>query len=307
MIMKLLNLSLIAAAVLAASPALANDTMTQTQSSLQRVPHVFFQTQIEENSMNDRLNRRSGLRPASGQTGSSHLSHTIEPDLQTHHILQDVQARLRAPSLDEIQAGAIMQFGQTGSAIQEVTRLMRELDYEVEDSTYFNRELAWQIGRFQLENQLADKNSPYLGQIGPSTLSALQEQAQFGRYDVELGQKLVRYARNHAVGTKWRCYYYVANAIHAVTEPFLEGMHAYMAADHLARSEYFKEIDVPRKELDQLPAGAVVVWGKGSSRSGHISIADGQGKEISDHITSQMMRHYGGDRHRVFLPVSPNS
>lgn len=125
------------------------------------------------------------------------------------------------------------------------------------------------------------------------------------QYNTELGQRLADYARQHVSGTRWNCYAYVASAIHAQTEPFLEGMHAYEAADQLATSPYFKEIQVSTEELKTLPVGAVVVWGKGKARSGHISIADGNGNEISDHIAPQMLAHYGGAGQRTFLPVDP--
>ena len=75
-----------------------------------------------------------------------------------------------------------------------------------------------------------------------------------------------------------------------------------MAADQLAaRKDRFRE--VPANDLAKLPAGAVVVWGKGSSRSGHISIALGDGREASDHMGAQMRSHYGGAPARVFVPI----
>ena len=51
-----------------------------------------------------------------------------------------------------------------------------------------------------------------------------------------------------------------------------------------------------------LPAGAIVVWGKGTSKSGHISVAQGNGMETSDFVGNQMTYHYGGAPARVFLP-----
>jgi hypothetical protein len=104
-----------------------------------------------------------------------------------------------------------------------------------------------------------------------------------------------------APGTVGRCYEFVANAVDAVIGRFLSGGHAYMAASQLAaRPSMFTE--VPASGLSSLPAGAIVVWGKGTSKSGHISIALGDGREVSDHVASQMTRHYGGAGARVFLP-----
>lgn len=101
-------------------------------------------------------------------------------------------------------------------------------------------------------------------------------------------------------GTSGWCYNAVADAVERVTGPFLWGSHAYQAADQFASSSHFYE--VWSRDLRTLPAGAIVVWGQGSSQSGHISVALGNGQEASDHIASQMTYHYGGAPARVFLP-----
>ena len=44
------------------------------------------------------------------------------------------------------------------------------------------------------------------------------------------------------------------------------------------------------------------MWGKGTSRSGHISVSLGDGREASDHIAQQMTYHYGGAPARIFYP-----
>ena len=96
------------------------------------------------------------------------------------------------------------------------------------------------------------------------------------------------------------CYNAVADAVERITGPFLWGSHAYQAASQFASSAHFYESF--NSNLRALPAGAIVVWGQGSSRSGHISVSLGNGQEASDHITSQMTYHYGGAPARVFLP-----
>lgn len=80
----------------------------------------------------------------------------------------------------------------------------------------------------------------------------------------------------------------------------LYGRKAYQAIDGLKKSPHFKEVDWDRKST--LPAGAVVVWEKGNSPAGHISVADGQGNEISDFKGKQMTSHYGGGKAHVFIP-----
>jgi hypothetical protein len=101
-------------------------------------------------------------------------------------------------------------------------------------------------------------------------------------------------------GTVGWCYNAVADAVERVTGPFLWGSHAYQSADQFATSSHFFE--VWNVSLLNLPAGAIVVWGKGSSVSGHVSVSLGNGQEASDHISTQMTYHYGGGKPRVFYP-----
>lgn len=121
-------------------------------------------------------------------------------------------------------------------------------------------------------------------------------------YNSYKGQRIADAAYREATrrGTVGWCYNAVADAIESVTGPFLWGDHAYQAADQLSNSSHFFE--VWGKDLRDLPEGAVVVWGKGNSRSGHISVSLGNGQEASDHVASQMTYHYGGAPARVFYP-----
>ena len=136
----------------------------------------------------------------------------------------------------------------------------------------------------------------------PQTAQASKAPAQArAGYDPALGSALARRGVSGAPGTVGRCYEFVANAVDAVIGRFLSGGHAYMAASQFAaRPSSFTEISA--SGLSSLPAGAIVVWGKGTSKSGHISIALGDGREVSDHVAPQMTRHYGGAGARVFLP-----
>jgi len=81
----------------------------------------------------------------------------------------------------------------------------------------------------------------------------------------------------------------------------LHGLSAYQGADQLARNPRFREVQVSREQLRQLPPGAVVVWNKGNGRPhGHISISLGNGREASDVIRNQITGY--GTSYRVFLP-----
>lgn len=212
--------------------------------------------------------------------------------------------RLPAPSLQDVQQGSLLRAGQAGPSVRELRELLMNLNYPVLPGETYDPYLAQQVGRFQQAYHLASPGDLHWGEVGPNTLQMLYKQQLWSQYNASLGQRLATHARNRISGGRSHCYDYVARAIHAHFNPFLNGMHAYMAADYLAKTPQFIEVTVAVAELDKLPAGAVVVWGKGTSRSGHISIADGQGNEISDHVGRQMVSHYGGASHRVFLPVA---
>ncbi|MBR6163754.1 hypothetical protein IKQ26_07700 [bacterium] len=84
--------------------------------------------------------------------------------------------------------------------------------------------------------------------------------------------------------------------------------------EKLAAQGMFAEVtsDYPSSnDLRNLPAGAVVCWentansGGGGRQYGHVTIADGQGGEISDHYQKNIYKSVGGrsDQYRVFIPV----
>ena len=129
-----------------------------------------------------------------------------------------------------------------------------------------------------------------------------EEPSSYDEYNIAKGNRIADEAYYEASrrGTVGWCYNAVADAVEKVTGPFLWGSHAYQAADQFASSHHFFEVS--NRDLRNLPAGAIVVWGKGTSRSGHISVALGNGQEASDHIASQMTYHYGGASARIFYP-----
>ncbi|MBI2377678.1 MAG: hypothetical protein HYV07_26995 [Deltaproteobacteria bacterium] len=120
-----------------------------------------------------------------------------------------------------------------------------------------------------------------------------------------LGRSLAREAEREAQrrGTSGRCYNAVADAVDRTAGRFLTGGSAYMAADQLARNPRFREVKVTASQLEDLPAGAIVVWGKtAASPDGHISVALGDGREASDHVSPQLTSLRGATNFRVFLP-----
>lgn len=141
-----------------------------------------------------------------------------------------------------------------------------------------------------------------LDNTGPVKEDNQQQTTWSNDYNSYKGNRLADEAYYEASrrGTVGWCYNAVADAVERITGRFLWGSHAYQAADQFAGNSHFYE--VWSYDIYNLPAGAVVVWGKGTSRSGHISVALGDGREASDHITQQMTYHYGGAPARVFYP-----
>lgn len=201
----------------------------------------------------------------------------------------------QSPDLATIRQGAILEEGSEGDSVKKMQEMLSKAGFGVQTTGIFGPTTRKQLEAFQ-QSAGIERN----GKLGPTTLKAL-EASQNG--PTALGRKLAASARavarsRNSVG---RCYAAVATAMDRVLPSFLSGGHAYMAASQLAAHPRFKEIPSP-KNMSSLPEGAVVVWGKGSSRSGHISVALGKGQEASDHIAPQMQSHYGGARARVFLP-----
>lgn len=84
--------------------------------------------------------------------------------------------------------------------------------------------------------------------------------------------------------------------------------------EKLVEKGMFTEVtdDYPSSgDLSNLPAGAVVCWEStggtngGGAQYGHVTIADGNGGEISDHYEKNIIKSVGGrsDQYRIFIPV----
>lgn len=84
--------------------------------------------------------------------------------------------------------------------------------------------------------------------------------------------------------------------------------------EKLVEKGMFAEVtdDYPSSnDLSSLPAGAIVCWeattgeGNGGAKYGHVTVADGNGGEISDHYEKNIIKSVGGrsDQYRVFIPV----
>lgn len=120
------------------------------------------------------------------------------------------------------------------------------------------------------------------------------------------GEELAQAAREAANSYREKpgerlCYRYVKQAVSQALGLSLSGPSAYLAARQLADSKHFEEAQWQPGQLGGLPAGSIVVWGRSKKHPhGHISVADGQGREISDRVRPQITSY--GTKLKVFVP-----
>ena len=126
-------------------------------------------------------------------------------------------------------------------------------------------------------------------------------------YDAKAGKRLAKCAKKVVEdrgSTTGECAKGVRLALEKAFGEKLDGADACDWADKLDKRSDFKKYKKSGKDLKDLPAGAIVVWGKtDKSPHGHISIADGEGNEISDHVTGQLTKLRGDKDCTVFIPV----
>lgn len=136
----------------------------------------------------------------------------------------------------------------------------------------------------------------------------------------KIGKELVDNAKKaqRKVNDEIHCFRAVKEALNRTfkLKTKITGISAYMAADQLEKDENFVEIKCKKENLDKLPDGAIIVYGKGKSPvtvNGHIGVV-GDCKDISSKIRNINKTNtkrdkatgkrvaYGGEP-RVFLPA----
>lgn len=123
-------------------------------------------------------------------------------------------------------------------------------------------------------------------------------------YNASSGLRLARTAMSRAVGFVGKCARYVKNAIASC------GLGKYVSGNAcdmisiLRRNKNFREISPAGVDLKSLPAGCILVYGKGvskySRRYGHTEITTGNGKAVSDGITNNIRSNVTA----IFIPVA---
>ena len=135
---------------------------------------------------------------------------------------------------------------------------------------------------------------------GPGSSGDPQDSSSISPFGNRLAQSCLQFAAGNKNLGRRRCYHFVKKSM-ASEGINLRGDKAYQAASQLAKHPGFKEVKIPRGELTELPAGAVVVWNRNQRHNaGHISVALGDGREVSDRIRPQS-RNYKS-QYRVFVP-----
>jgi hypothetical protein len=128
------------------------------------------------------------------------------------------------------------------------------------------------------------------------------------RYDSKKGRSLARSAQRviSSVGSSLgNCAAGVRRAFEKLGISKGERGDAWLWASKLKKRDDFAEVEVDPQDLKKLPAGAIVVWDKTKkSPYGHISIATGDGYELSDHKAKQLTNLRGETSCRVFIPVA---
>lgn len=142
---------------------------------------------------------------------------------------------------------------------------------------------------------------PHLG-VGVDTLRADTFQLEPACWGKQLAEATRAAADSYREKPGQRlCYRYVKQGVSQALGLSLTGASAYMAAQQLAAADQFREVKLKPDDLKSLPAGSIVVWGRSKKHPhGHVSVADGEGREISDRVRPQITGY--GTKLRVFVP-----
>lgn len=123
-------------------------------------------------------------------------------------------------------------------------------------------------------------------------------------YDATLGKKLANIALRNARGSfEGSCARYVKNAISQAGAGKYKTGHGYQMTGILKDNKNFKQISPNSVNVNDLPAGCILVYAKGaqgySSKYGHTEITTGDGRGVSDGITKALKTPTA-----IFVPVT---
>ena len=122
-------------------------------------------------------------------------------------------------------------------------------------------------------------------------------------YNSSAGARLSNYALNNSVGFTGYCAKYVKNAIAATGLGSYVNGDAWEMTSILRRNRNFREISPRGIDVNNLPAGCIVIYDRntnGFGQYGHVEIATGDGRGVSDGITRRLKRNPSA----IFIPVA---
>ena len=123
-------------------------------------------------------------------------------------------------------------------------------------------------------------------------------------YNAAAGSRLASYAMNHRVGFTEYCARYVKNALAATGLGNYVNGDAWQMTSILRRNKNFREISPNGVNVNNLPAGCILVYGRGvsgySSAYGHVEITTGDGRAVSDGVTNNLRNRPTA----IFMPVA---
>ena len=227
------------------------------------------------------------------------LDKTIEETKAAKAEEEELKAQ-KEEELAQIQEEIEKQNPEIAKQMQEIKEAITQIETqrdedvaEIDEQIRAKREEA-----IECQKEIGEKKG--LAQSGP-----------FAGYDAQKGEALAQNALSVRGTTGW-C---LAGVNDSLQETGYFGKRlsfsgAYEAIEALQGkvagyediASQFQEVSVSREELKTLPAGAIVVWDQSPGNEwGHISIALGDGRESSDHITTQMTDRDA--EYHVFIPV----
>ena len=238
-----------------------------------------------------------------------------------------------APSMEQVRGGqATMARGMGGESVADLQRRLNSMGAKLDVDGKFGPRTEAALKAFQqsngvqqtgvlgrqtfgaLENPKAQRVAPESNSETTPTTTTAPPTSAGNLTGSAFGQQVAAAAERSArsLNSVGACALGVNNALTSLGVPGRG--HAFQKAEQLARNPRFREVNVSGGDLRNLPAGAVVVWGRsGAKPYGHVSVALGGGREASDHLQNQITGgRYGTDfgngpdpqgrQCRVFLP-----
>lgn len=180
---------------------------------------------------------------------------------------------------------------EMGSLLAQMFLLLRTL---MEGASVSTPSIKDAVQPFQ-EGKRGDGSQAVSQSTAPSTDLSSAQGSDFGKKFASQAEKTA-----NRINTSGLCLKGVNDTMQAMGLPVHREAAAWMAVDDFQKNPKFKEVKVSKDQLKSLPAGAVVIWDKGSGLPyGHISVALGDGREASSKVRQQLLLN---TNFHVFLP-----